>query len=786
MTPSTHQHAAAPERIQIPVTGMTCAACQASVQRALAKQPGVLDASVNLLTRTAAVTFDPAVATPDRLVGAIRETGYGAELPAPEVEGVATDPVGEHAHEREFRGLRAKAIVSSIAGVVAMALSMPLMAARGGAVTDPFMRAVMTALTPVLRALVPGLYAVPAPVLSYGLLGLTLVVMLWAGRDFYVGGLASLRHGTTNMNTLIAIGTGAAFLYSLVATVVPGAFTAHGVVPDVYYEAVIIILAFLLIGKALEARATRQASSALQALATLQPPTARVVRGASEVDVPVGDVVQGDTVVVRPGERLPVDGVVTAGMSAVDESMVTGESLPVTRRVDDRVIGGTLNTTGAFQYAATTLGSASVLARIVRLVRDAQGSRAPIQRLADRVSAVFVPAVLGIAALTFVVWVLAAPSAPIARAIAASVAVLIIACPCAMGLAVPTAVMVATGKGAELGILIKGGEALERAAAVTTVVLDKTGTVTEGKPAMTDLEVVPGSRWSADEVLRLAASIETASEHPVAAAVVLAARARSLTLGAVSLFRSRPGCGATGLVDGRRIAVGNPALMQERHVVVTALGPVLDRFAGEGKTAAYVVVDGELAGVFAVADPLKADAPVAIQRLRALGLDVRMVTGDAEPTARAIAREAGITTVIAGVLPEGKVAEVTRLQREGAVVAMVGDGVNDAPAIAQADVGIALGTGTDVAIEAGDLTLMRGDLGGVAAAISLARRTLRIIRENLFWAMVYNVIGIPIAAGVLYPFFGILLSPILASAAMALSSVSVVMNSLRLRRFRAA
>jgi Cu+-exporting ATPase len=786
MTTATHHHVTAPARIQIPVTGMTCAACQASVQRALTKQPGVTDAAVNLLTRIAAVTFDPGIATPEGLVRAIRATGYGADLPAPEAAGVASDPMGEHAHEHEFRGLRAKAIVSSIAGIVAMALSMPLMAAHGSLVADPFMRAVMTALTPILRSVAPAMYAVSAPVLSYALLVLTLVIMLWTGRDFYIGGLASLRHGTTNMNTLIAIGTGAAFLYSLVATVAPGTFTAHGVVPDVYYEAVIIILAFLLIGKTLEARATRQASSALHALATLQPPTARVLRASAEADVPVGDVVQGDTVVVRPGERLPVDGIIAAGASALDESMITGESLPVERKVGDPVIGGTLNTTGAFQYTASTLGSASVLARIVRLVRDAQGSRAPIQRLADRVSAIFVPSVLGIAAVTFVVWMVLAPGAPIARAVAASVAVLIIACPCAMGLAVPTAVMVATGKGAELGILIKGGEALERAAAVTTVVLDKTGTVTEGKPALTDLEVAPGSARSAGELLRLAASLETASEHPVADAIVRAARARSLVLGAVSLFRSHPGRGATGLVDGRRIAVGNVALMEERHVDVAPLRSTLDRFAADGKTAAYVAVDDELAGILAVADRLKADALAAVQRLQALGLDVRMVSGDAELTARAIAREAGIPAVLAGVLPEGKVAEVTRLQHAGAVVAMVGDGVNDAPAIAQADVGIALGTGTDVAIAAGDLTLMRGDLGGVASAISLARRALRIIRENLFWAMVYNIIGIPIAAGVLYPFFGILLSPILASAAMALSSVSVVMNSLRLRRFRAA
>lgn len=782
-----HDHPSTAVRVQIPVTGMTCAGCQATVQRALARQAGVVDANVNLMTHIAAVTYDPALASPDTLVKAIRGTGYGATVPAPQSTAHESTAAHDHMQAEQVRSLGLKALVSSVAGIVAMVLSMPLMAAHSaGAATDPFMRWVMTVLTPALRALAPGIYAIPAPVLSYTLLGLTVVVMAWAGRQFYVSGLASIRHAAFNMNTLIAVGTGAAFLYSLVATVAPAALLRHGAAPDVYYEAVIIIIAFLLVGKTLEARAKRQASAALRMLATLRPPTARVLRDGVETEIPVGDIVRGDEIAVRPGERLPADGAITTGASAIDESMVTGESLPVARDVGDPVIGGTLNTTGAFRYAATTLGAESVLGRIARLVQDAQSSRAPIQRLADRVSAVFVPTVIAIAIVTFVVWLIAAPGAPVGRAVAAAVAVLIIACPCAMGLAVPTAVMVATGKGAELGILIKGGEALERAAAITTVVLDKTGTVTEGKPVVTDVEVVPGAARSPDEVLRLAASVEAVSEHPVADAMVRAAAARSLSIAPVTLFRSLTGRGAVGLVGGTNVAVGNEALMATRHVDVAAVGGTMDRLAREGKTAVYVAVNGVLAGVIAVADPVKANAAAAVAELRAMRVAVRLVTGDGESTALAVAGQVGITDVVAGVLPDGKVGEVRRLQNAGAVVAMVGDGINDAPALAQADVGIALGTGTDVAVEAGEVTLLRGDLAGVPAAISLARRTMRIIRQNLFWALIYNLIGIPIAAGILYPFSGILLSPILASAAMAMSSVSVVLNSLRLRRFRPA
>jgi Cu+-exporting ATPase len=786
--------ATAREQIRIPVTGMTCAACQARVQRTLQKQPGVVDASVNLMMHDAAVTYDPALVTPDRLVEAIRGTGYGAELASPDQTAFEEQEARDAAQAAEFHELRRKAIASGVVGALAMLLSMPLMAAGEhpgmGVVADPFMRWAMTTLTPPLRAAAPWLYAIPAAALSWGLLVATLGVMLWAGRHFYTRAWAAFRHHSADMNTLVAVGTGAAFAYSVLATVAPTFFTSRGLAPDVYYEAVIVIIALILTGNAFEARAKRETATALRALVELQPKTARVERGGAELDVPVGEVRSGDTVVVRPGERVPVDGAVLSGASAVDESMLTGESLAVKKSAGDTVIGGTINKTGAFRYEATTLGAGSVLARIVKLMRDAQGSRAPIQQLADRVSGVFVPVVLSLAIATFVAWFIAADAAPAVRAFAAAVAVLIIACPCAMGLAVPTAVMVATGKGAELGVLIKGGEALQRAGDVTTVVLDKTGTVTEGKPTVTDVVLAPASpeRGAAAELalVALVAAVESASEHPLADAVARYAAERGIAPERPESFASVTGRGATGVVGGRAVAVGNEALMRDWSVDVTPLRETAERLAADGKTTMYVDVDGALAGVIAVADPIKPSSREAIARLAGMGLDVVMLTGDHERTAAAIAREAGIGRVVAGVLPDGKVAEVRRLQAGGAVVAMVGDGINDAPALAQADVGMAIGTGTDIAAEAADVVLMRGDLRSAAAAIELSRRTMRTMKQNLFWAFVYNVIGIPIAAGVLYPAWGLLLSPILASAAMAFSSVSVVTNSLRLRRFSVA
>jgi P-type Cu+ transporter len=782
-------------KVNIPVQGMTCAACQAGVQKALQRQPGVLDASVNLMMHNAAVTYDPAVTRPEALVEAIRDTGYEAALPRPEQTAFEEQEARDRAQTEEFRDLRRKALFSGIVGAIAMVVSMPLMTsgahALHGPVADPFMRWAMESMTPALRSAMPWLYRIPPAFLSWGLLVLTLAVMAWAGRHFYARAWSGFRHHSADMNTLTAVGTGAAFLYSVLATVAPGFFLARGVAPDVYYEAVVLIIALILTGNALEARAKSRTSAALRSLVALQPRTARVLRGnrdggESEIDVPIEEVRGGDVVAVRPGERVPVDGEVLSGTSAVDESMLTGESMPVEKKPGDRVIGATINRTGAFRYRATTLGSDSVLARIVQLMRDAQGSRAPIQKLADRISGIFVPVVISIAIATFVVWFVAADAAPAVRAFAAAVAVLIIACPCAMGLAVPTAVMVATGRGAELGILIKGGEALQRAGDVTAVLLDKTGTITEGRPTVTDLVPAPGSSRTPDELLGIVAALEASSEHPLADAIVRRAKDRGIALAPAEGFQSVTGQGAVGIVGGSFLAVGNEKLMAEYAVDPSPLRADAERLSGEGKTPVYAAVDGALVGLLAVADPIKPAAREAVAQLKRMGLEVVLLTGDNRRTAEAVAREAGIDRVVAEVLPEGKVAEVKRLQEQGKVVAMVGDGINDAPALAQADLGLAIGTGTDIAVEASDVTLMRGDPRSVAAAIALSRRTMRTMKQNLFWAFIYNVIGIPVAAGVLYPAFGLLLSPILASAAMAFSSVSVVTNSLRLRRARVA
>jgi len=780
------------ERIRIPVTGMTCAACQAHVQKALQKQPGVVDASVNLMMQNASVTFDPTVIKPDNLVQAIRDTGYGAELASPDQSAFDEQEARDHAQAEEFRDLRLKAIVTGVIALLAMIFSMPLMAADahavGGPVTDPFMRWVMMSLTPVLERVTPWAYQIAPRALSYMLLVVTAVVMMWAGRHFYVRAWASFRHHSADMNTLIALGTGAAFVYSLIATLAPGFFISRGVSPDVYYEAVLFIIALILVGNAFEARAKSRTSDALRSLVNLQPKTARVVHPEGEVDVPVDSVRRGDVVVVRPGERIAVDGEIVSGESSVDESMLTGESLPVGKKIGDRVIGGTINRTGSFRYTATTLGSDSVLAQIVRLMRDAQGSRAPIQKLADTVSGIFVPVVISLAVITFVAWFVSVDvtggTAPLVRAFAAAVAVLIIACPCAMGLAVPTAVMVATGKGAELGVLIKGGEILQRAGDVTTVVLDKTGTVTEGQPAVTDFVAALQASRSDDEILRLLASLEASSEHPLAESIVRYAKDRQLALSTATSFTAVAGRGAIGVVDGMTLIAGNAALMREHAVDIAKMEPLGEELATQGRTPMYFSIDGSAAALIGVSDPIRQSSRTAIERLRQMGLQVVILTGDNERTARAIAVEAGIDRVVAGVLPEGKVAEVRRLQETGEVVAMVGDGINDAPALAQADVGMAIGTGTDVAADAADVVLMRGDLRAAAQAMELSRRTMRTMKQNLVWAFAYNVIGIPIAAGVLYPSFGVLLSPILASAAMAFSSVSVVGNSLRLRSAR--
>ncbi len=785
--------------LTLPVTGMTCASCSVRVQRALEKTPGVTRASVNLMLENASVTFDGSSVTPAALVSVIEQTGYGSSLPDPGQSALDEQAAQDRAQEHEYRELRSKAIASLAAASVGMVVSMPLMGGAGAGpahghasdavATDPFLTWSHRVIDPWLSSALPWLYAIDRDVLLWSLFAITAAVMAWAGGHFYVRAWKAFRHHAADMNTLVAVGTGAAFVYSTLATVAPDQLASRGVAPDVYYEAVLFIIALILVGNTFEARAKRQTSAALRALADLQPKTARVLRNGAEVDVPVETVVAGDIVLVRPGERVPVDGAILEGSSALDESMLTGESLPVQKGLGDPVFGGTINRTGAFRFRAEHVGADSALQRIAKLMRDAQGSRAPIQALADKVSAVFVPVVMSLAIATFAGWVVIAGEGSMLQAFAAAVAVLIIACPCAMGLAVPTALMVATGRGAAHGILIKGGEALQRAGSITTVVLDKTGTVTEGRPTVTDIVVAEGAGLDADTLLARAASLEVASEHPLADAIVRAARDRDLALLPVSGFTSITGRGAVAQVDGEWVAIGNAALLEEKRLEPGDLADAARDLADRGRTPMFVAALGavpRVIGVIAVADPIKPTSREAIARLKSMGLGVVMLTGDNPRTANVIAREAGIDRVVAGVLPDGKVAEIARLQAEGHVVAMVGDGINDAPALAKADVGLAIGSGTDIAIEAADVTLMRGDLGGVATAIALSRKTMATMKQNLFWAFVYNVVGIPVAAGLLYPVAGVLLSPILASAAMAFSSVSVVTNSLRLRAARLA
>ncbi len=771
---------AASRKVTFPVRGMTCAACQSAVERSLTRTAGVGDASVNLMLHSATVTFDPSRVPVEGLLEAVREIGYEADLPA------ADDALGAPAARAALETgadatLWRKAAITFAAGVLAMVVGVPLMVPVATAghdghlvAADPFMQWVMRGLGPWLQTAMPWLYAVPASAITWSLAVVTAVLMAWAGREFYVRAWRNLGHGAADMNSLVALGTGAAFLYSFVATVAPGVFIRAGVAPDVYYEAVLFIIALVLMGRALEARAKHQATRALGRLVALQPATARVRGANGDHDRPLASVLAGELVVMRPGERIAVDGVVVDGRSAVDESMLTGEPVPVEKGVGDRVVGGTVNSGGSIVVRATAVGAASVLAQIVRLMQDAQASRAPIQHLADRVAAVFVPVVAGLAVLTVAAWWLFGGEAGAVRAFANGVAVLIIACPCAMGLAVPTAVMVATGRGAESGVLIKGGEALQRTGDVTAVVFDKTGTLTVGKPTVSAvIGLAPG--LTADLVVRAAAAVGAQSEHPLAAAIVSEAARRGLTLARPTAFTSTPGLGAAGTVEGVEVRMGREAFVGGDS------GKRSPGAAAPDDTEVHVALDGRHAGVIQLHDPLRADAAAAVARVAALGLTPILLTGDRQEPADRAAHGVGITRVIAGVLPAGKKDTIERLQREGHVVAMVGDGINDAPALAQADVGIALASGTDVAVEAADIVLMRPDLRGVARAILLSRRTMRVMRQNLFWAFAYNVIGIPVAAGLLYPWFGLLLSPVLASAAMAFSSVSVVGNSLRLR-----
>ena len=883
------------ERIDLPVTGMTCAACARRIERGLARQPGVARAAVNFATARATVEYDPAVTDGGRLVEAIRETGYdtaGAARAAFVVDDSARPAGSGQQLEKHLKGLRG--VVGAHFNLGTMEVRVDYLPAEtdaravrrrveefgyrvretdGGdvAAAEDVQEAARAEEYKSLRRkfIVAALLSLPVLVaaMSHGRveflnfagsnwlqLALTTPVVFYCGAQFYRGAWAALRHRSADMNTLIATGTGAAYLYSVAATVAPQLFAAtdgaghsaaagaaahstalaHAAAP-VYFEAASAIIALILLGRLLESRAKGRTNEAIRRLLKLQPKTARAVREGKEVDVPVEEVVVGDLLVVRPGERVPVDGRVEEGASAVDESMLTGESMPVEKAAGAEVFGATTNKTGSFTMRATKVGRETALQQIVRLVEEAQGSRAPIARTADVVSGVFTPVVISIAIITFVVWFVVAPEETrFTMALVNFVSVLIIACPCALGLATPTAILVGTGRGAEHGVLFKGGEALEAARSLDTVVLDKTGTITRGRPVLTDVIVADGARAGAagdgrdgfgenefdeDELLRLAAAAERGSEHPVGESIVRAAEARGLrAAGRATRFNAVAGHGVEAEVEGRQVLIGNPKLLRERGVLSTDSNDVTEAhtnggvaaandetdaaregfdaragalirqaaaLAAEGKTAVFVAVDGRLAGVLAVADEIKPESAEAVRALRAQGLEVVMLTGDNRRTAGAVARAVGITRVLAEVLPEGKAAEVERLKAEGRRVAMVGDGINDAPALAAAHVGIAIGTGADVAIEASDVTLVGGDLRGVAAAVALSRATVRTVRQNLFWAFVYNALGIPVAAGVLYPLTGWLLSPMLASAAMSLSSVSVVANSLRLRGWRA-
>jgi Cu+-exporting ATPase len=767
------------QNCSIPVSGMHCASCSSTVQRTLENAPGVNSANVNLLTNTATVDFDPQVTSPDQLVHVIRETGYGAELPAQDHPGHTALDSHDHAHHDEAGELVPKVVVSLIAAALAMLFSMPL---ADVASSDPLMRWMMPVADAMRRSL-PWTSRVSPAEWRWILLAITLPSVFWAGRHFYGRAWAALRRKSADMYTLIALGTGAAFLFSLVSTFAGGWLAERGVEPHVYYEPVTWIIALILLGNLLEARARGRTSEAIRRLAQLRPATARVMRGEQEDEIPLEQLQLDDVVLVRPGEKIAADGVILEGTSYVDESMLTGEPLPVTKSPGDKVVGATINRGGSFQFRVTQVGRDTVLSRIIRLVEEAQGSKAPIQRLADRISAVFVPAVILIAIATFAIWSLTGPEPAYLHALVAAVTVLIIACPCAMGLAVPTAVMASTGRGAELGVLIKGGESLERAGHIDVVVLDKTGTVTEGRPAVHSIRVV---RKDLDQrrLLQLAASIERQSEHPLGEAIVHAAEEQEIPLKPVKEFEVSTGKGVLGAVNGSWVGVGNAQLMTELGVGQADLRKEAEQLSTEGKTAVYVSLDGEIAGLIAVADPIRPTSREAVTRLKRLGLQVVMLTGDDRRTAKSVAGSVGVERVVAEVSPDHKLDEIRRIQENGRVVAMVGDGLNDAPALAQADLGVAMGTGTDVALETGSVALMRDDLLGVVDAIGLSRRTMRIIRQNLFWAFVYNVIGIPVAAGVLYPKFGVLLSPAIAAAAMAASSVSVVLNSLRLRNYQ--
>ncbi|OLC73563.1 MAG: copper-translocating P-type ATPase [Gemmatimonadetes bacterium 13_1_40CM_4_69_8] len=758
------------------------------LEQALGRLKGVLRAAANQATETVTVDYVPGATTAEELERAVEQAGFHVAEPIPTEDPVERERI---ARRREIRSLTWKFALAAAVTVMAMLGSMLLMAEQPDTTfkqVDLLGRLLMP-LAMQLDAALGGRLALDARWLKLGLAMLALPVVLWSGQQFYRGAWSGFKHRTADMNTLIGVGTGTAFLYSLVATLVPGVFTRAGLPADVYYEAVSAIIALILLGRLLEARAKGRTSEAIRRLAGLKAKAAHVVREGKETELPVEAVVPGDLVIVKSGEKIPVDGIVTEGASAVDESMLTGEPMPVPKKIGDEVIGATLNTTGSVTFRATRVGKDSALGQIVQLVEDAQSTKAPIQRLADRVAGVFVPIVIALAITAFVAWFDFGPDPAVLFSTIALVTVLIIACPCALGLATPTAILVGTGKAAEHGILIRSGEALERLSQVRTVLLDKTGTITEGKPTVTHIVTAKrpdGTTIAPAEVLKWAAAVEQRSEHPLAVAILRAAKEKQVEIPPVEKFAVMEGRGARGTVDRRIIEVISLRHARERSLDLGSLGQDADRLAAQGRTPVIVVVNNTVYAVIAISDPIKPTAKDAIRHLKQLGLAVIMVSGDSKKGAEAVAQEVAIEDVIPEVLPSQKADLVKKLQKQGGHVAMVGDGINDAPALAQADVGIAIGTGTDIAMEASDVTLIRGDLRGVGTAIQLSKRILRTIRWNLVWAFGYNVVLIPIAAGVLYPFTGWLLSPVLASAAMAWSSLSVVLNSLTLRRFRPA
>jgi P-type Cu+ transporter len=742
-------------KVRIGIDNLHCASCVRFIEDELKSTPGVLNASINPGTQEATIEYLPEKASMSQLNQAIESWGYRPLV----VQSDAPVDTQEQAHAQEYRKLMKKFWFAA-------AISVPVMLTAYYQFV-PFLRGVSM---DTLRWLW-GLTAV-----------LTLPVMFWSGSDFFTGAWGAFKHRSANMNTLIALGTGAAWLYSTFAILFSSFFPEGTSEP--FYDVVSVVIALVVLGQALELRAKGQSSAAIKKLLGLQAKTARVIRDGKEIDLPVEEVLVGDIIQVRPGEKVPVDGVIVEGSSSIDESMLTGESLPASKKQGDEVIGATINKTGAFKFRATKVGKDTALAQIVKMVQDAQNSKAPIARLADTISGYFVPIVMILAVWTFVIWFVVGPQPQLVYALVTSVTVLIIACPCALGLATPMSLMVGIGKGAEHGILIRSGEALQTARALNTVVLDKTGTITKGKPELTDLILTEQASVDENTLLKLAASVEKVSEHPLAQAIVEGAQARSLDLRDVTNFEAIPGHGVSAVVDGRIILIGNLKLMNREGIALGSLEEKSKALADDGKTPMFIALDGKAAGVVAVADTVKEDSAEAIKALQNLGIEVVMITGDNRRTAEAIARKVGITRVLAEVLPEDKASNVHQLQAEGKKVAMVGDGINDAPALAQADVGLAIGTGTDVAIEASDITLIKGSLKGVVTAIEVSRATMKNIYQNLVGAFFYNTLGIPVAMGILFPVLGILLSPLIAGAAMAFSSVTVVGNANRLRGFK--